>query len=344
MKGSPLGVGSDIGGSIRIPSAFNGLYGLRPSYGRIPYAGAVNSMEGQDSVPSVFGPISNSMSGIKAFVKGVISTQPWLKDPAAIRKSWDEEAYALSEHGGGKKLCFAILWNDGNIIPHPPVIRALEMTKAALLAAGHTVVDWVPYKHAEICKNLFSVLLAGAWEDFNETTSVTGEPVICSMEVADDNAVVEALFRPSLSTEPATAYKVWQAQKLKTKLRQEYMAHWNATVATTGTGRPVDAIISPCAPYTAPPHGLNRDAAYTMMWNALDYASCVVPVTKVDQTVDVKQPPHEFLSPEDQNTYEFYDPATFLNAPVSVQVIGRTQEEEAVIAMAEIVDAALKAK
>ena len=57
MRGSPLGVGSDVGGSIRytffyfvhsdsaqviltlvprIPSAFNGLYGLRPSYNRIP--------------------------------------------------------------------------------------------------------------------------------------------------------------------------------------------------------------------------------------------------------------------------------------------------------------------
>lgn len=31
MRGSPLGVGTDIGGSIRIPSAFNHLYGLKPT-------------------------------------------------------------------------------------------------------------------------------------------------------------------------------------------------------------------------------------------------------------------------------------------------------------------------
>lgn len=31
MRGSPLGVGTDIGGSIRIPSAFNYLYGLKPT-------------------------------------------------------------------------------------------------------------------------------------------------------------------------------------------------------------------------------------------------------------------------------------------------------------------------
>lgn len=32
MRGSPLGIGTDIGGSIRIPSAFNGLFGLKPTY------------------------------------------------------------------------------------------------------------------------------------------------------------------------------------------------------------------------------------------------------------------------------------------------------------------------
>jgi Asp-tRNA(Asn)/Glu-tRNA(Gln) amidotransferase A subunit family amidase len=36
-------------------------------------------------------------------------------------------------------------------------------------------------------------------------------------------------------------------------------------------------------------------------------------------------------------------PETFKNAPVGLQLVGRSQEEEAVIAMTEIVDAALKA-
>ena len=38
------------------------------------------------------------------------------------------------------------------------------------------------------------------------------------------------------------------------------------------------------------------------------------------------------------------DPKTFFNAPVCLQLSGRTLEEEAVIAMSEIVDAALKAQ
>ncbi len=55
LKGSPVGFGTDIGGSIRIPAAFNGLYGIRPSSGRLPYEGMANSMDGQNSILSVVG-------------------------------------------------------------------------------------------------------------------------------------------------------------------------------------------------------------------------------------------------------------------------------------------------
>ena len=42
--GSPIGVGTDIGGSIRVPAWVQGLYALKPSHGRIPYGKANNSV------------------------------------------------------------------------------------------------------------------------------------------------------------------------------------------------------------------------------------------------------------------------------------------------------------
>ncbi|HWP05312.1 MAG TPA: amidase [Polyangiaceae bacterium] len=36
---SPLGIGTDGGGSIRVPAAYNGIFGIKPSYGRIPCTG-----------------------------------------------------------------------------------------------------------------------------------------------------------------------------------------------------------------------------------------------------------------------------------------------------------------
>ncbi|KZT66385.1 general amidase [Daedalea quercina L-15889] len=342
LKGSPLGVGSDIGGSIRIPALFNGLYSLRPSYGRMPYEGAVNSMYGQDSIPSVLGPLSNSLSGVKTFVQAVLNQSPWNKDPLCVRKKWDDEAYALSEHGGGKQLCFAILWNDGIVVPHPPIIRALEMTRDALLAAGHKVIDWKPIRYLELGNAISAIWKAGAAEDYQVTTASTGEPVISTMSILEGVGEPDSSVRP----DPAgiSAYALWQIQKARADLRKEYLDHWQKTAEVTGTGRPVDAIISPGAPFVATPHGRNNYTNYTKVLNALDYPAATFPVTKVNLDLDAKKPAHQFLSETDEATYNWYEPTLFQNAPVALQIIGRTLEDEAVIAMAEIVDAALKAK
>lgn len=122
---------------MRIPGAFCGLYSLRPSYERLPYQGCANSQLGQESISSALGPITNSPSGVRRFTKAIIDAKPWNRDPLAVRKPWNRCEYELEEHGYGVGMCFAIMWDDDIVKPHPPVIRAMEITKAALEAAGH---------------------------------------------------------------------------------------------------------------------------------------------------------------------------------------------------------------
>jgi amidase len=55
LHGSFIGVGTDIGGSVRIPSSFTNLYGLRPTFGRFPTYGAKSALAGQEAVNSVNG-------------------------------------------------------------------------------------------------------------------------------------------------------------------------------------------------------------------------------------------------------------------------------------------------
>ncbi|KAL0071732.1 hypothetical protein AAF712_000654 [Marasmius tenuissimus] len=297
LKGSPLGVGSDIGGSVRIPSA-------------------------------CCGPLSNSLDGLKLFMQAVIDAKPWMKDPLAVCKRWNEEEYRLADYGDGKQLCFAVLWDDGVVAPHPPILR---------------VIDWVPLKHAEIYKCISAIWSAGAAEDYEIVTAVSGEPVIQTMLPETDILAGETLsYRPSSAT-AFSAYKLWQVQKARRVLREEYLQHWQETIEVTGTGRPVDAIICPVAATPAPPHGTTKNANYTMIWNALDYAALVIPVSKVDQKLDVKRERSAFYNDDDKAHYESYDPATYVNAPIAVQIVGRTLQEEAVLGMAEIVDFALKA-
>jgi amidase len=146
LRGSCLGVGTDIGGSVRFPSAFNGLYGLRPSSGRLPYEGMANSMDGQSTVLSVLGPMAHSVDAVKLFTESVLSRQPWLHDPAVVEIPWRESIFQ-STLTRSKPMVFGVLANDGYVAVQPPVERALKKVADTLKSLGHILIDWDPPSH-----------------------------------------------------------------------------------------------------------------------------------------------------------------------------------------------------
>ena len=136
LRGSVLGFGTDIGGSIRIPAAFNGVYGIRPSAGRMPYEGMANSMDGQNSVLSVVGPLSCSVAGLRLAFKSILSQKPWLHDPLCLEMPWRDDEERRVKMG---QLTFGVMKHDGNVTPHPPVQRAIEIVIARVRDLGHKV-------------------------------------------------------------------------------------------------------------------------------------------------------------------------------------------------------------
>ncbi|KAG6880004.1 hypothetical protein C0992_008211 [Termitomyces sp. T32_za158] len=221
------------------------------------------------------------------------------------------------------------------------------------------VIDWKPLDHKTMLDIGLSIFRAGAAEDFAAVSAESGEPLITSMVPGKELTEID----PSmvLIKAPLSAYELWQFQRKKRDVRQDFFERWNATVSETGTGRPVDAILAPVAPFTAVPHGKNWRVwypletsigtlidyhsylGYTMVWNFLDCPALAMPVSRVNPLIDVKRSAHEFLNASDRSVYELYEPKTFKDAPIGFQIVGRKHEDEAVIAMAEIVDEALKA-
>lgn len=70
----------------------------------------------------------------------------------------------------------------------------------------------------------------------------------------------------------------------------------------------------------------------TAHWNLLDYPGVVFPVTTVDADLDVIDTDYTPRNAQDRFVHDMYSPDTFKNAPVSLQIIGRRQEDEKVLA------------
>lgn len=153
LRGSPLGFGTDIGGSIRIPAAFNGLYGIRPSSGRMPYEGMANSMDG-GTILSVVGPIATTPDSLKLVMQAILSKNPWFHDPLCHEIPWRTDAeIAISDpiRRFNQPLSFGVLRHDGGAAPTPPVARAVDTVARAMEKLGHKTIEWKPTpSHAQL--------------------------------------------------------------------------------------------------------------------------------------------------------------------------------------------------
>jgi len=143
--GSPLGVGTDIGGSIRIPAAYCGLYGLKGSVGRLPHSGLLGSHNGMDAIVGCVGPMATSARDLELFCRVMLDTKPWLDEPCLLEMPW-KRAVACGQ-GLPEKLAIAILFDDGVVAPHPPITKALNHYRDVLVQAGHDVIEWKPVDH-----------------------------------------------------------------------------------------------------------------------------------------------------------------------------------------------------
>ncbi|KAJ3528578.1 hypothetical protein NM208_g6856 [Fusarium decemcellulare] len=330
LHGSMLGLGTDIGGSIRIPAHMMGLYGLKPSSGRLPYTGVPVSTEGQEHVPSAIGPLARSLSSIHQMMKEVITQEPWSKDSRCAPIPWRQDIYdsALS-----RKLSIGVLYDDGVVKPHPAISRVLRETAATLNASGHELVDWNADLHAECIEVMDLYYTVDGGEDIRREIEAGGEPYIPHVQKLVNRG------------KPISVFEYWQLNKRKRNLQQAYLEKWNGIRSPT-TGKPVDVLLMPVMPHSAVPHRATRWVGYTKVWNILDYTALAIPAGKVE--------PQDCQAPWDhtaRNEIDGWNSQVWKDhkqemaeseLPVGVQLVGRQLDEEKVLAVGKLLDQLLR--
>ncbi|KAL4967704.1 amidase [Aspergillus stella-maris] len=325
FRGGVLGVGTDIGGSIRVPAAFNALYGLRPSHGRLPYGGMRNSMEGQETVHSVVGPMGHSIDDLRLFTKSVLAQDPWKHDSKVIPMPWREtetDAIKSKIRNGGLNIAYYDF--DGNVHPHPPILRGISETITALKKAGHKIHPWTPHNHTYGHDLINKIYAADASADVSRDINASGEPVIPNIKDLLGS-----------TTTPVTMTELWATQLERWGFQNEYLSKIRDFEADVLGGEELDAIIAPITPTAAVLHDQFKYYGYASVINLLDFTSVVVPVGFADRDLDRKVDGFKGVSGLDDLVQSGYDPEAYHGAPAAVQVIGRRLTEERTLAVAE---------
>lgn len=275
LRGSCLGIGTDIGGSIRSPAANNGLFGFRPTSYRLPISGNPQSMGGEEHIVTVIGPLSSTLFGIKIFMKSLIDPMPWLYEPSLVPMPWRDEVNHLGK-GSNRKLKVAVLYDDGVVRPHPPIIKAMEEVVWKLRGReGIELVEWIPWKHEYAWELTVALYFPDGGLRERTAMSQSGEQMLPMTEWLLNSPHIRSLEMGQL----------WELTQERELYRNNYAKLWNDTATgTTESGLPtgmVDVILCPVGPGAAPPLNNAKYWPYTSQWNLLDYPAMVFPTGKM---------------------------------------------------------------
>ncbi|KAH7399186.1 amidase, partial [Phaeosphaeria sp. MPI-PUGE-AT-0046c] len=327
LHGSMVGWGTDIGGSIRIPSHMNGLWGLKPSAARMSYEGVEVTLSGQQHVPSAVGPMARSLESLTTVTKAVIEAKLWTLDAQLPPLPWRDEFYG---HYSRRPLVVGTMLDDGAVKVHPSIESVFRSTVSKLKVAGHEIVEWDVSLNAECIAIMDAYYSADGGEDVRRAVTDGGEPFLPHVQAFINRA-------PSISV-----YEYWQLNKRKVKAQQAYMDLWNRT--RSPSGRPVDVLLLPTMPHTAVPHRSCRWVGYTKLFNFLDYTALSFPAGKASKDVQNDELSTGYKARNDIDAWNWglYDSDKMEGHDVGLQIVGCRFDEEKVLGAALQIESLLK--
>lgn len=331
---SIIGIGTDIGGSIRIPAHFSGICGIKPTARRLTAKGFKRSSPGQDNIVGAPGPMAKSVDDLAQLMRVWLNPKVMQLDAQVFFKPFNDQIY-LSR----SKLKIGYYINDGFIEASPACQRAVKLTVEQLQKRGHSVTLWNPPHVAEAIGLYYAIMSADNGQTImNQVKGEKIEPMIMHMKrsVSLPNMVKKLLVfvAKCLKHHKAAALLSVTAQKPVQELYQlvaklhalkdQQFCDWNA--------HGFDVIVCPAHALPAIPHNsfsqISFSAASTMLWNCYDFPAGVVPVTQVQPSDVFVSPAHDLL---DRRVRAAYDPVQQTGLPLGVQIVSLPFQEEMVL-------------
>ncbi|CAL1709136.1 unnamed protein product [Somion occarium] len=360
--GSKIEIASDIGGSVRFPPAYCGVYGMKASWGRFPAHGSHAAPGGMESIQTIPSPMAKTLEDLISFWERVVGMKPWEYDHTCVPIPWRPVDFVLT----GKKPKWGVIWDDGIMPATPACERGLKSAVESLRKLGHEVIDFQPPSILEVLKTGFQFLSADGADTIaaplspSESLSdpmmefrrILKMPLFAKRLMA---SLLRMLSRPAGRNDAFAALSevlhpmsVAEERALVLK-REEQKAAWTKAFKDQG----VDFILTIAHPLPPVLRGKSGtatllSASSAFLFNVLDFTAGVVPVTFVDRWLDAL--PDNFqeteaygkLNDAARNMFSCYDAVAMDGLPIAVQVVGRRFEEEKVLEGMKAIETALK--
>ncbi|XP_065838668.1 fatty-acid amide hydrolase 1-like [Oscarella lobularis] len=346
--GSPLGIGTDVAGSIRFPSHFSGICGLKVTQNRLSLRGFVSSFGGQVGVARTNGPMARDVDGLALLMRALLVPEMWRLDPLVPPMPFREDIY-----GSAERLRIGYYDFDGLLRASPACSRAVAVAKDALTSAGHKLVPLDHPPAFNLCLLYFENFCADGGSNF--VNLLSGEVVDSTLESIRKFLLVppflKYLYRAFKkgydshrivtlmnASEPLSACGYMNLQKCRQSYIQVVLDQWSKA--------DVDAVICPVSAIPAPilkqSSKISAASCYSLIYSILNFPAGVVPVTTVteDDEENLKSRKWRIDDAWDEAVREVSLGAEGL--PVGVQIVARPWQEEMCLRVMKDIEANVK--